>query len=125
MASECLRFNSCLFVRLILHHIGSKIQLENSICDLIQDAMLERTMVSLFAFFQLFYNSDFKDPKSSIRHQAVMALVRLQDPLNPDCPVINTFLSLIVDGNPLVSNYITFVLKDFRYSFLYYCFLIY
>lgn len=51
MTKECLRFNSCLFVRLILHHIGTKIQLENSICDLIQDAMVERTMVNVISFF--------------------------------------------------------------------------
>lgn len=47
LVNETLRFNACLFVRLILHHIGSKIHLDNVICDLIQDAMLERTMVGI------------------------------------------------------------------------------
>lgn len=38
-----------------------------------------------------------------------MALVRLQEPANPDCPVIKEYTSLLVDANSLVSihKYIT------------------
>lgn len=47
-----------------------------------------------------------------------MALVRLQDPLNPDCPVIKAYLSLIIDGNPLVSIFfvIVFCISNLSFS---------
>ncbi|KAG5878423.1 hypothetical protein JTB14_002506 [Gonioctena quinquepunctata] len=83
LTNAALRYNSCHFVMLILRHIGDQINLDNDVWDMIEGAMLERT----------------SDPKSSIRLQAVMALRRLQDPTNPECPVIKAFLSLIVDSD--------------------------
>ncbi|KAJ8943244.1 hypothetical protein NQ318_009935, partial [Aromia moschata] len=78
------RYHSCRFITLILNYIGHDNHLDSDICDSIQEAMLERTL----------------DIKASIRLQAVLALVRLQEPYNPDCPVINAYQSLLVDGNP-------------------------
>ncbi|CAG9817626.1 unnamed protein product [Phaedon cochleariae] len=86
VAYDFVRYNSCLFIRLILHRIGHDTNLDNEVCDLIEEAMLERT----------------QDPKASVRLQAVMALLRLQVPTNPDCPVISAFLSMITDSNAAV-----------------------
>lgn len=33
-----------------------------------------------------------------------MALVRLQEPSNAECPVIQAYISLLVDTNPMVSD---------------------
>nr|CAH7752692.1 unnamed protein product [Callosobruchus chinensis] len=81
-----LRFNSCLYLRLLLQNISSNVNVDYDICERIMEAMLERTT----------------DIKPSIRLQAVMALVKLQDPSDPDCPVIKAYLGLLLDGNPLV-----------------------
>ncbi|XP_072382849.1 condensin complex subunit 3-like isoform X2 [Diabrotica undecimpunctata] len=86
LVNECLRCNSCLFIRLILAQIGPNKNLDNEICDLIEEAMLERTL----------------DPKPAVRYQAVLALIRLQDPMNADSPVNKAYLSLIVDANALI-----------------------
>ncbi|XP_056629593.1 condensin complex subunit 3-like isoform X2 [Diorhabda sublineata] len=83
LVHEYHRYNSCLFVRLILQCIGSDKNLDNEVCDLIEEAMLERTM----------------DPKPTVRLQAVLALIRLQDPMNAESPVNKAYLSLIVDAN--------------------------
>uniref|UniRef100_A0A6P7FVC2 Uncharacterized protein LOC114334577 n=1 Tax=Diabrotica virgifera virgifera TaxID=50390 RepID=A0A6P7FVC2_DIAVI len=83
LVNENHRRNSCLFIRLILAKIGPNKNLDNEICDLIEEAMLERTL----------------DPKPAVRYQAVLALIRLQDPMNADSPVNKAYLSLIVDAN--------------------------
>ncbi|KAJ8975351.1 hypothetical protein NQ317_000279 [Molorchus minor] len=80
------RYHSCRFLTLILKHIGHDTNLDSDICDSIQDALLERIL----------------DPKASIRLQAVIAMVRLQEPINLDCPVINAYQSLLLDANPLI-----------------------
>ncbi|XP_019880446.2 condensin complex subunit 3 isoform X2 [Aethina tumida] len=77
------RYHSCKFITLILQHLGYQVQLDNDICDTIQEAMLDRIV----------------DHKSSIRIQAVTALVRLQEPLNPDCPVVKAYLTAFYDIN--------------------------
>ncbi|XP_023312044.1 condensin complex subunit 3 isoform X1 [Anoplophora glabripennis] len=83
---EQARYYSCRFVTLILQHVGNEIHLDNFMCDAIQEAMLQRIM----------------DPKISIRLQAVMALVRLQEPSNTECPVVKAYISLLVEANPLI-----------------------
>ncbi|CAH1100124.1 unnamed protein product [Psylliodes chrysocephalus] len=88
LINESFRYNSCLFVKLILQNIGRDKNLDNEVCDMIQEAMLECTL----------------DPKSAVRLQSVSALIRLQDPINADCPVIRAYLSLIVDPNAHIRN---------------------
>ncbi|VEN41603.1 unnamed protein product [Callosobruchus maculatus] len=81
-----LRYNSCLYLRLMLDNISRKVSLDYDICERIMEAMLERTT----------------DLEPSIRLQAVMALVNLQNPSDPDCPVLKAYLDLLLDGNALV-----------------------
>nr|CAI5868463.1 unnamed protein product [Callosobruchus analis] len=86
LTNASVRYNSCLYLRLLLQNISSNVNVDYDICERIMEAMLERTT----------------DIKPSVRLQAVMALVKLQDPSDPDCPVIKAYLGLLLDGNPLV-----------------------
>ncbi|CAH1964911.1 unnamed protein product [Acanthoscelides obtectus] len=86
LANVSLRYNSCLFLRLLLQNISSNMNIDYYVCEKIGLAMLERTA----------------DLKSSIRLQAVMALEKLQDPTAPNCPVVTAYLGLLQDANPLI-----------------------
>ncbi|XP_076275206.1 condensin complex subunit 3-like isoform X1 [Rhynchophorus ferrugineus] len=79
------RYNACSFISTLLTNIGET-QLDDGLCDLIETAMIENT----------------KDPKPVVRLQALLALFRLQDPLNPDCPVIQAFLTCLKDSSHIV-----------------------
>lgn len=79
------RYHSCQFITITLNHIGDDIQLDDKICDKIQSAMLLRA----------------EDPKPQIRRQAILALVRLQDP-SSECAVVKAFLDKLIDPNPTV-----------------------
>ncbi|XP_030761166.1 condensin complex subunit 3 isoform X2 [Sitophilus oryzae] len=80
------RYNTCCFISTLLQNMDKTTNLDDELCDLIESAMLENT----------------KDPKPIIRLQALIALVRLQDPMNPECPVIQSFMSCLKDPSHIV-----------------------
>ncbi|XP_063923186.1 condensin complex subunit 3-like isoform X2 [Zophobas morio] len=78
-----IRYNSCYFIAMVLQDIGEEVQLEVNLIDEIQRVMLER----------------MQENKIPIRLAAMSALVRLQDPHNFECPVIQAYLRALLSGS--------------------------
>ncbi|XP_017001776.3 condensin complex subunit 3 [Drosophila takahashii] len=82
-----IRYRICYFVNLILKELGPNAALEDNQCDDILDAMLDRV----------------KDVSASVRKQAVLAMQRLQNPDNPNDPVVCAYqYHLTSDPSPNV-----------------------
>ncbi|XP_017772848.1 PREDICTED: condensin complex subunit 3-like isoform X2 [Nicrophorus vespilloides] len=81
-ANHVIRYRACQLIQTILSQLKG-FELSVEIFDTIQDAMLER----------------LKDERESVRLQAVCAIFSLQDPSDPDCPVVNE-LSTQMMGDP-------------------------
>uniref|UniRef100_A0AAR5PJ95 Nuclear condensin complex subunit 3 C-terminal domain-containing protein n=1 Tax=Dendroctonus ponderosae TaxID=77166 RepID=A0AAR5PJ95_DENPD len=78
--------NICIFWSSTLRNIGDDVTMENLLGQTIQNNLLEAV----------------QDIKPLVRHQAVLALARLQTPSNRECPVINAFISCLHDSNSMV-----------------------
>ncbi|KAL3272671.1 hypothetical protein HHI36_014135 [Cryptolaemus montrouzieri] len=78
-----IRFNTCYFVQTLLQNIGNNVEMDNSLCNSILESLLEL----------------LHDPKVNVRLQALKALVRLQEPGNPECVVLKSFMLLFTDVN--------------------------
>lgn len=82
--SQAVRFRVCQFINRMLEELNESACISAELFEKIYDAMLER----------------IQDRIASVRVQAVIALQRLQDPTNKECPVIkvtcviNVFTSL-------------------------------
>lgn len=70
-----IRTRICQFVNTLLDCFGCDAALENDICDKVQEYMTSR----------------LQDNVVAVRVQAVKALERIQNPSNPDCPVIKLY----------------------------------
>lgn len=70
--SQAVRFRVCQFINRLLEELSESASINAELFDKIYDAMLER----------------IQDRIASVRVQAVVALQRLQDPTNKECPVI-------------------------------------
>ncbi|XP_017031434.1 condensin complex subunit 3 [Drosophila kikkawai] len=82
-----IRYRICYFVNLILKELGPNAALDDTQCDEILEAMLERV----------------KDVAPSVRKQAVLAMQRLQMPDNPKDPVVVAYqFHLSADPSPSV-----------------------
>lgn len=81
-----VRFRSCQFINLILRHLGDDAHIDADIANAIQVAMTER----------------LQDTKTSVRLQAVKALVRLQIPEDANCPVMASLMSRLYESSPKV-----------------------
>ncbi|NXO47209.1 CND3 protein, partial [Aramus guarauna] len=77
--SHAVRFRACQLVNKILGNMPENAQIDDDLFDKINEAMLIR----------------LKDKFSNVRIQAVLALSRLQDPKDEDCPVINIYSTLL------------------------------
>nr|XP_045017524.1 condensin complex subunit 3 isoform X2 [Jaculus jaculus] len=85
--SNAVRFRVCQLVNKLLGSMPENAQIDDDLFDEINEAMLIR----------------LKDKIPNVRIQAVLALSRLQDPKNDECPVINAYVTLIEnDSNPEV-----------------------
>ncbi|XP_032881961.1 condensin complex subunit 3 [Amblyraja radiata] len=85
--SHSVRFRACQLINRLLGSMSENAQIDDELYDRIYDAMLVR----------------LKDKFPNVRIQAVLALGRLQDPIDENCPVINAYLYLIeCDVNPEV-----------------------
>ncbi|KAL8207577.1 UNVERIFIED_CONTAM: hypothetical protein K2H54_059174 [Gekko kuhli] len=77
--SKGVRFRVCQLINKLLGSLPENAQIEDELFDKINSAMLVRV----------------KDRVPNVRIQAVLALSRLQDPKDSDCPVVNVYCSLI------------------------------
>ncbi|XP_034652174.1 condensin complex subunit 3 isoform X1 [Drosophila subobscura] len=86
-SSPYVRYRICYFVNLILEKLGPNAALDDTQCDEILEAMLERV----------------KDVSPGVRKQAVLAMQRLQIPDNPSDPVVCAYqFHLCSDPSPTV-----------------------
>ncbi|ETE63380.1 Condensin complex subunit 3, partial [Ophiophagus hannah] len=82
--SNAVRFRVCQLINKILGSLPENAQIEDELFDQINTAMQLRT----------------RDKVPNVRIQAVLALSRLQDPKDDQCPVVNVYSSLIeTDSN--------------------------
>nr|XP_055182182.1 condensin complex subunit 3 isoform X2 [Nyctereutes procyonoides] len=85
--SNAVRFRACQLISKFLGSMPENAQIDDDLFDKINEAMLTR----------------LKDKIPNVRIQAVLALSRLQDPKDDDCPVVNAYATLIEnDSNPEV-----------------------
>ncbi|XP_067893907.1 condensin complex subunit 3 [Heterodontus francisci] len=85
--SHSVRFRACQLINKLLGSMSENAQIDDELYDRIYEAMLVR----------------LKDKFPNVRIQAVLALSRLQDPTDENCPVIGAYLYLIeCDTNPEV-----------------------
>ncbi|NXL06508.1 CND3 protein, partial [Mesembrinibis cayennensis] len=77
--SHAVRFRTCQLVNKILGNMPENAQIDDDLFDKINDAMLIR----------------LQDKFSNVRIQAVLALSRLQDPKDENCPVVNIYNTLL------------------------------
>ncbi|NXK33130.1 CND3 protein, partial [Piprites chloris] len=77
--SHAVRFRTCQLVNKILGSMPENAQIDDDLFDKINEAMLTR----------------IKDKFSNVRIQAVLALARLQDPKDENCPVVNIYNTLL------------------------------
>ncbi|XP_066999991.1 condensin complex subunit 3 isoform X2 [Anabrus simplex] len=74
--NQSIRFRVCQFINKILQNLGEEAFIDDELCNQISECMMER----------------LQDKSPAVRSQAVMALLRLQDPTNPNCPVIKAYI---------------------------------
>ncbi|XP_055061410.2 condensin complex subunit 3 isoform X1 [Misgurnus anguillicaudatus] len=85
--SHAVRFRVCQLVNKLLGSLSENAQIDDDLCDRIHEAMLVRVT----------------DKYPNVRIQAALAMARLQDPSNPECPTIKAYLLLLEnDSNPEV-----------------------
>ncbi|KFQ71347.1 Condensin complex subunit 3, partial [Phaethon lepturus] len=77
--SHAVRFRTCQLVNKILGNMPENAQIDDDLFDKINEAMLIR----------------LQDKFSNVRIQAVLALSRLQDPKDENCPVVNIYNTLL------------------------------
>lgn len=70
--SHAVRFRVCQLVNKLLGSLSENAQIDDDLCDRIHEAMLVRVT----------------DKYPNVRIQAALAMARLQDPTNLDCPTI-------------------------------------
>ncbi|XP_060066514.1 condensin complex subunit 3-like [Ylistrum balloti] len=82
---KAIRFRCCQMINKLLSNLGEQAQIDDDLYDKIYGSMLER----------------LRDKMPVVRFHAVMALARLQDPRDDNCPVIKAYLFLInADTSP-------------------------
>ncbi|GLH02023.1 LOW QUALITY PROTEIN: Condensin complex subunit 3 [Gryllus bimaculatus] len=102
--SSSSRMRICYCIKRILQCLGPEASIDSDICEEIYAAMLER----------------LKDKSPSVRAQAVTALERLQDPSDPDCPVVKAFLfHMSMDPSAEVRRAVLLCLGRSKYSLPY------
>ncbi|XP_004624601.1 condensin complex subunit 3 isoform X2 [Octodon degus] len=85
--SSAVRFRVCQLINKFLGSMPENALIDDDLFDKINEAMLIR----------------LRDKIPNVRIQAVLALSRLQDPKNDECPVVDAYVTLIEnDSNPEV-----------------------
>lgn len=71
-----VRFRICHFLNILLNSMGDQAFMDDALCDKITVSMMDRLL----------------DKSPKVRAQAIFALHRLQDPTDPNCPVIKMYI---------------------------------
>ena len=74
-----VRFRVCQLINKLLNSMGEDAQIDENMYDQIYECMLQR----------------LRDKFPIVRVHAVLALTRLQDPRDMDCPVINGMWTML------------------------------
>lgn len=77
--SNAVRFRACQLINKLLGSMPENAQIDDDLFDKINEAMLIR----------------LKDKIPNVRIQAVLALSRLQDPKDDECPVVKGMCSFL------------------------------
>ncbi|XDV14948.1 hypothetical protein PO909_015112 [Leuciscus waleckii] len=86
-SSHAVRFRVCQLANKLLGSLSENAQIDDDLCDRIHEAMLVRVT----------------DKYPNVRIQAALAMARLQDPNDSDCPTIKAYILLLEnDSNPEV-----------------------
>ncbi|XP_072517939.1 condensin complex subunit 3 [Salminus brasiliensis] len=78
-SSHAVRFRVCQLVNKLLGSLSENAQIDDEICERIHEAMLIRVT----------------DKYPNVRIQAALAMARLQDPNDPQCPTIKAYMLLL------------------------------
>lgn len=73
---KAVRYRICHFLNLLLNSMGDDAFIDDNLCDQITVSMMDRLL----------------DKSPKVRAQAVLALHRLQDPADEQCPVIKMYI---------------------------------
>lgn len=73
---KAVRYRICHFLNLLLNFMGDDAFIDDNLCDQITVSMMDRLL----------------DKSPKVRAQAVLALHRLQDPADEQCPVIKMYI---------------------------------
>ncbi|KAJ8339794.1 hypothetical protein SKAU_G00344270 [Synaphobranchus kaupii] len=85
--SHAVRFRACQLINKILGGMAENAQIDDDLFDRIHETMLIRVT----------------DKFPNVRIQAALAMARLQEPQNPDCPTIKAYILILEnDSNPEV-----------------------
>ncbi|TNM86102.1 condensin complex subunit 3 [Takifugu flavidus] len=79
VSSHAVRFRSCQLINKLLGSMAENAQIDDDLFDQIHQAMLVRVT----------------DKFPNVRIQAALAMTRLQQPKDPDCPTINAYLLIL------------------------------
>lgn len=86
-AERAVRFRACQLITKLLANMGEEATIDDALYERVFHCMLER----------------LRDKAAVVRVHAVLALVRLQDPIDETCPVIKAYIFLMTcDPNPEV-----------------------
>ncbi|XP_036444769.1 condensin complex subunit 3 isoform X1 [Colossoma macropomum] len=77
--SHAVRFRVCQLINKLLGSLSENAQIDDEICEQIHEAMLIRVT----------------DKYPNVRIQAALAMARLQDPNDPECPTIKAYMLLL------------------------------
>ncbi|KAI4895422.1 hypothetical protein NFI96_024321 [Prochilodus magdalenae] len=77
--SHAVRFRVCQLINKLLGSLSENAQIDDEICERIHEAMLIRVT----------------DKYPNVRIQAALAMARLQDPNDPQCPTIKAYMLLL------------------------------
>ncbi|KAM4595103.1 condensin complex subunit 3 [Fundulus diaphanus] len=78
-SSHAVRFRACQLINKLLGSMAENAQIDDDLFDRIHQAMLVRVT----------------DKFPNVRIQAALAMTRLQQPKDPDCPTINAYLLIL------------------------------
>ena len=93
-AEKAVRFRSTQLIGRLLDAMDTDGQLDDELWERLQSSLLARA----------------KDKMQAIRSVAVAAMERLQDPANPHCPIIETYLRLAeTDSSPDVCTFLPII----------------
>lgn len=98
-SSHAVRFRVCQLINKLLGSMAENAQIDDDLFDRIHQAMLVRV----------------NDKFPNVRIQAALAMTRLQQPQEPDCPTISGLLLYSFKGSKYVLSHLTEIYSFFTF----------